>query len=892
MGLRRGPEFSAISALPHLKWRQWPLVSAINADQKPMRCLHCGKELALFKRLTRGEFCSDEHRQAYQREYSQMALSRLLQAKPPVEKEQPEDSQASDDGRLKNDPRQLGDRSGRLLTGSMLGLDRPALPPAPERPSRAGAQKRLPAPEGGTRPPAGAQTNKAGLNSAPSYPDPADSSSYESGADMSLAHDLVGNRGKDGNGGLRGASNNEPELSIFRDPLEGRAHEKRGPEKNDPVDTVNRKDVFAGQNDRAQSGGVPASSASTKSSGPLHAPAPLAQAVPELPEVANFECKPVRIDPQPAFALSSVSSSSPSSSSPSTSSPSWSGEEDAWPDSPPSSASSQPTLPYSSFVEFPSFHGSRTSVNEASATEQRLTELQATELPMAESMQRLQAAVGGTAEKNAASAAVLVEPTAEAFPCPPRVIHLDISLELSWKPKAFTQPLEVPLQPRLYLPEGELWRNREYPVGQLPVVVGDLARLRFPTAEVDDAESRRYRKTRAPRPVALAQGHQLAQGQPEDEAVPVGFAGSGFGSDGNYSRNSPTQGLPPRSGSGAAHFRSGSGSPGQGSPAGEPPSPSSDATNSAPPRAIQIAWPAGDRRAHAGDRRVGSGDRRQQPRRIPLEVKDPLRDSSGAHRPQAATRPVPANGNDTNGNDTNGNDTNGNDTNGRDTNGNGTNARVTTTKIEPVHQAVPGGYDLASQIAAAAIQPGGFPSETKAGKTKAEEPVATTESSPRENATRSPHAASAMNSAPPLNSSPGMNSASGMTGTAPVPPPDLAGEANGDAPTSDPNLYTAPLFTQLDSDKARPGSVLAKIKSLLGPVPVVLLVLHGLSHGPLHGMLHEGVHAAVPFSKSSARLPSGVESRASHMPSGATELPRSNPGVWGRDGLAREKAGD
>ena len=62
-----------------------------------MRCLHCGKELALFKRLTKGEFCSDEHRQAYQREYSQMALSRLLQAKPPVEKEQPEESQTADE---------------------------------------------------------------------------------------------------------------------------------------------------------------------------------------------------------------------------------------------------------------------------------------------------------------------------------------------------------------------------------------------------------------------------------------------------------------------------------------------------------------------------------------------------------------------------------------------------------------------------------------------------------------------------------------------------------------------------------------------------------------------------------------------------------------------------
>jgi hypothetical protein len=48
-----------------------------------MRCLYCGKELALFKRLTGGaEFCSDAHRQQYQEEYNQLALTRLLQASP------------------------------------------------------------------------------------------------------------------------------------------------------------------------------------------------------------------------------------------------------------------------------------------------------------------------------------------------------------------------------------------------------------------------------------------------------------------------------------------------------------------------------------------------------------------------------------------------------------------------------------------------------------------------------------------------------------------------------------------------------------------------------------------------------------------------------------------
>src|SRR5580704_4404076 len=45
-----------------------------------MQCRYCGKELALFKRLTGGGgFCSDAHKQSYQDEYNQLALSRLLQ---------------------------------------------------------------------------------------------------------------------------------------------------------------------------------------------------------------------------------------------------------------------------------------------------------------------------------------------------------------------------------------------------------------------------------------------------------------------------------------------------------------------------------------------------------------------------------------------------------------------------------------------------------------------------------------------------------------------------------------------------------------------------------------------------------------------------------------------
>ena len=46
-----------------------------------MRCLYCGKQLALFKKLTGGgEFCSDAHKLAYHEEYNKLALSRLMEA--------------------------------------------------------------------------------------------------------------------------------------------------------------------------------------------------------------------------------------------------------------------------------------------------------------------------------------------------------------------------------------------------------------------------------------------------------------------------------------------------------------------------------------------------------------------------------------------------------------------------------------------------------------------------------------------------------------------------------------------------------------------------------------------------------------------------------------------
>lgn len=46
-----------------------------------MRCLYCGKQLALFRRLTgSGEFCSDAHKQSYHDEYNKLALTRLIAA--------------------------------------------------------------------------------------------------------------------------------------------------------------------------------------------------------------------------------------------------------------------------------------------------------------------------------------------------------------------------------------------------------------------------------------------------------------------------------------------------------------------------------------------------------------------------------------------------------------------------------------------------------------------------------------------------------------------------------------------------------------------------------------------------------------------------------------------
>jgi hypothetical protein len=50
---------------------------------KGQRCLYCDRPLDLLSRIRGdGEFCSREHRRIYQKEHSQLALQRLLQAQP------------------------------------------------------------------------------------------------------------------------------------------------------------------------------------------------------------------------------------------------------------------------------------------------------------------------------------------------------------------------------------------------------------------------------------------------------------------------------------------------------------------------------------------------------------------------------------------------------------------------------------------------------------------------------------------------------------------------------------------------------------------------------------------------------------------------------------------
>ena len=110
-----------------------------------MRCLYCGKELALLKRLRGGgEFCSDAHRQQYRQEYDELALSRLLQAQPPASpKQEPEAEPVSEaevspvGGSAPSAQRsatpQATPKSPVPAAPNVPSTARPASPPAPPR---------------------------------------------------------------------------------------------------------------------------------------------------------------------------------------------------------------------------------------------------------------------------------------------------------------------------------------------------------------------------------------------------------------------------------------------------------------------------------------------------------------------------------------------------------------------------------------------------------------------------------------------------------------------------------------------------------------------------------------------------------------------------------------
>src|SRR6185369_14624469 len=43
------------------------------------RCLHCGVNLPLYRKITDGEFCSAAHRKAFQEDQSRLAIQRLME---------------------------------------------------------------------------------------------------------------------------------------------------------------------------------------------------------------------------------------------------------------------------------------------------------------------------------------------------------------------------------------------------------------------------------------------------------------------------------------------------------------------------------------------------------------------------------------------------------------------------------------------------------------------------------------------------------------------------------------------------------------------------------------------------------------------------------------------
>jgi len=94
-----------------------------------MQCLFCGKELALLKRLRGGgEFCSEAHRKEYQDQYEQLALARLMQAKPPAESLSPGVPLSRPSGGPANtaDARPQGPYAGAPPAPSVATIEAPA----------------------------------------------------------------------------------------------------------------------------------------------------------------------------------------------------------------------------------------------------------------------------------------------------------------------------------------------------------------------------------------------------------------------------------------------------------------------------------------------------------------------------------------------------------------------------------------------------------------------------------------------------------------------------------------------------------------------------------------------------------------------------------------------
>ena len=110
-----------------------------------MKCLYCGKDVSLLKRLAKGEFCSDDHRVSYQQEYSQLALNRLLQTYSPEETRKAAQAQADSKVQVTEKTSPKHSSESRTAPVEKNAPDHSAAPPPPARPvpSRPSASARL-----------------------------------------------------------------------------------------------------------------------------------------------------------------------------------------------------------------------------------------------------------------------------------------------------------------------------------------------------------------------------------------------------------------------------------------------------------------------------------------------------------------------------------------------------------------------------------------------------------------------------------------------------------------------------------------------------------------------------------------------------------------------------